>query len=449
MELPVQEMSEAGPPSTADRRHYELRPVLVDARTAHHSRLVEYKQDGTAICRFVEFESLGLPAEIEVSPRHQYPAIRATFDDLNKALSRLSNSPVLPNDETLRSLYEAEEERYEALVMEAHAQGRWEPDYGTYVFDHRQGDLYLIAPARWHRLALVTSNAMISTDAKASLSWQAVRDRLDRAVVGFAGLSVGSNIFEGWMREGRPLQAKVADLDWLELANLNRCERASLRHIAGSRAQRFDLRNPYEVARTPKTSYLAYEHHLVDPYLDLFVYGDGVTRSNIERFLLGDGGEEPKLDILVEETDSLDVKVMLRERCRAHGIDVIMLSDFGHRAHVLWNFFAATPDSPISYTGKDDELHAAIAAVRGGQRSSFTEVVDHLCGPDSPDERMREWLDGRGEQPTSSAPQAGATAMTAGGVGGKELCLHVLGHNEGRTERRIIYDLQRRQAICD
>lgn len=435
--------------AVADLREYSLRPVVVDAALAHAQGLVEYEDDGTAICRFAQLgEGEGdAPGEVRVAPARQFPAIRATFDDLNKTLSRLSNSPLIDGS-SLRSIYERESQRYDELALEAHAAGRWEPDYGTYVFDHSRGALYLIAPKRWHRLALVTSNAMLLTDPDASLAWREVRARLEGAVVGFAGLSVGSNILEGWLREGRPDHVKLADPDWLELPNFNRCERASLRHVVASRAARFDPRSPYETPRVLKAEYAAYEHHLVDPYATFHVYSEGVTRKNIDRFLLGDGGDEPRIEVLVEETDNLDLKLLLRERCRAHGIDVIMMSDFGHRMHVLWNFFAREPESSLGYLGDDDALRESLAKIRAGDRRQLYEFVRNLCGEDFGGPAFFNWLEGRGEQPTSSLPQAGATAMSAGAIGGKEIALHVLGHNERRAARRVIYDLLGRRTIA-
>jgi hypothetical protein len=422
-------------------------PILFDARTAHAEGLISYDEAGV-----VQLRVASGAAPLTIPLERQFPSIRATFDDLNKTLSRLSNSPRLDSGESLRESYEREVAHYEDLAATAYADGRWEPDYGTYVFDPLRQDLYLVAPEAWHRLALVTSNAMLLTDPEANWSWRKVRERLEHSVVGFAGISVGSNLLEGWLREGRPRRVKLADPDWLELPNFNRCERASLRHLAGSRAARFEPRNPYEVPRVPKVDYTAYEQRLVDPYLRVDCYPEGITRGNVDRFLLGDG-DEPRIDVLVEETDNLDIKMLLRERCRAHGIDVIMLSDFGHRVHVLWNFFSREfsrePSVPMGFTGTDEQLLEALAAVRSGDRNKLYDFIRCLCGDGFAGPEFFSWLEGHGEQPTSSLPQAGATAMAAGGIGGKEIALHVLGHNHNRRHRRVIYDLLGRQVIDD
>jgi hypothetical protein len=382
---------------------------------------------------------------MRIAPERQYPAVRATFDDLNKALSRLANSPLVDGERTLRQLYETEAERYDTLAGEAYAEGRWEPDYGTYVLDQHRGDLYLVAPERWHRLALVTSNAMLLTDPERRLSWMEVRRRLEGAVVGFAGASVGGNVCEGWLREARPRHVKIADPDWIELTNLNRGERMSLRHVVASRAARFEPRNPYDVPRVPKAEYLAYEQHLVDPYTTFHVYKEGVSRANIARFLEGDGKDEPRLDVLVEETDNFELKLLLREACRERGIDVVMLSDLGHRVEVAWNYFHADPASPIAMSGTDEALRDALAGAKAGDRAKVMAFGTGLCGDDVLTGAVKAWMDGEGEQPTGSNPQSGGTAMASGGIGGKEIALHILGHHGGAA-RRVVYDLEARRG---
>jgi hypothetical protein len=457
--VPISEPSAC--PGQPDYSRYDLKPILVEARVAHAERLVEYEDDGTAVCRHPDLARHGRGPELCIPPSRQYPAIRATFDDLNKALSRLSNSPLLDDRgfarhggrspqthvegaRTLRQVYEEEAASYDELAAAAYAEGRWEPDYGTYVIDHVRGDLYLVAPERWHRLALVTSNAMLLTDPQVLLSWQEVRHRLENAVIGFAGVSVGGNILEGWVREARPRRLKIADPDWVESTNFNRGERMSLRHVVASRAARFDAKNPYETPRVSKAEYLAYEQHLVDPHATFYVYKEGLTRTNLDRFLRG-GGEEPPIEILVEEMDSLDLKLLVREECRKHGIDVLMLSDFGHRVHMLWNFFRADPHTTIGYSATDEALHETALLAKAGDRKKLFDFITGLCGEGFAGTELQAWIDGTGEQPTSSAPQSGATAMASGAVGGKELALHVLGHHAGAA-RRAVYDLSSRRA---
>ena len=422
-----------------DLQEYPLRPILIDAARAHSDGSISYEAAGTVRLRSSDLARYGKPTEVQIPPERQYPLVRATLDDLNKALSSVANSPRVGEAQTLRELYDVESARYEELVATCHAAGGFEPDYGTYVYDHHRGDLYLVAPEFWHRLALVTSNSKLLTDPAASWTWNQIRQRLESAVVGVIGVSVGGNVLEGWLREARPKSVKVADLDWVELTNLNRAERLSIRHVAAPRAARHDVRNPYDVQRIAKVDCIAYEQHLVDPYLRIFVYREGITRTNIDRFLKGDA-TEPPLDVVVEELDDLKLKVAIRESARRHRVDVEMLSDFGHSVHVLWNMFRDHADAPMGAGGTDEELLESVAAVDRGGRGHLRRVIERLCGKEFCRDQFLAFLDGRGEQPTASLPQSGATAMASGGIGGKEIALRLLGHRSGVTTG-VAYDL--------
>ena len=427
-----------------DRRAHSLRPLRLDAAEAHASGWVRYESDTTAVVECERLTTATGRSSMRFSAERQYPAVRATLDDLNKSLSSLANSPRADGGKTLRELYDEEVERYEGLVSDAQASGRVEPDYGTYVIDHARGDLYLVAPERWHKLALVTSNSKLLTDPEGTLTWAEIRRKLEGAVVGFVGLSVGGNLLEGWLREARPRRVKVADPDWVELTNFNRGERMSLRHAVAPRSARFDPANPYDVPRVSKAEYIAYEQQLVDPYLDVDVYTEGVNRENLERFFAGGDGEPP-IDILVEEMDNLDLKILVRQVAREHGVDVVMLSDFGHQAHLWWNPFSERANAPMGYGADDAALMAALAAAKTGDRAKVFEFVAALCGTDFAGDQFGAWMRGEGEQPTGSLPQSGATAMASGAIGGKEIALRVLGHGVPDTGR-VVYDLLNRTA---
>jgi hypothetical protein len=426
-----------------DYRLHALRPLVLDAERAHREQLVRYVSDGTAWLRHPHHVQLGLPAVLAVSPDHQFSAIRATFEDLQRPLLGAPRSPLVDGTHSLRDLYEREVRSYGALAAAAYSAGAFEPDYGSYVYDHLAGNLYLIAPERWHRIALVASNSKLMTDPEGLLSWVDLRKRLEGAVLGFAGASVGGNLLEGWLREARPKCVKLADPDRVELTNFNRAERVSLRHLVQSRSRRHDLRDSRQNPRVSKAEYLAYEQQLVDPYLDVHVYKEGLTPENMNQFLLGDGGAEPAIDILVEEMDNLVLKVEARKRAREHRIDVLMVSDFGNMAHVVWNPFKTHPEAPLAQSGQDDALLKALARIQAGDRAAAADFVTHLCGDEFRLGTFGSFVRGEGEQLISGIPQSGATAMASGAVGGKELAMRILGHAYPDANR-VVYDLAAR-----
>ena len=204
--------------------------------------------------------------------------------------------------------------------------------------------------------------------------------------------------------------------------------------LGGSRGERTNRMDPFEVVRRNKASLTANAHSMVDPYADCFVYEEGLSPDTLEQFLLGDGCDEPRLDVLVEEMDDLRLKVEVREACRRHGIDVLMLSDFGHQIQVQFQPFSLGSDLPLAAGASDELLHERLdAALTSGDRRKRLPFMEAMCGVGCAADEFEDWLLGRGEQPTGSLPQSGATALGAGAVAGKLLALHFLGHPVPRT----------------
>jgi hypothetical protein len=388
-----------------------------------------------------------LDAPRQIAPDRQYSCAFPTLMALDKALSSSSNSPRLRSGQSLREAFDLEYRRYLELLAQAHSSDDvWEPDYGTYVYDRRSGELYLVAPESWHRLALLTSNAKLLTDPGGVMSAEEIRDRLSDTVVGFIGASLGSNVIEGVVREMRPRIAKLADPDYLEATNLNRLQHGSLRYLAQARSHRTDHRNGFETRFVNKVELVAYENQLIDPYMNWYLYPEGATPENLDLFLLGDG-REPRLDYVVEEADDLRIKIEVRKRARQHGIPVFMASDLGHRSQAQLQDFNAHSSAPLGFRVADAELLARLErCLSTGDRSHLFELVGAMLGEDFAVDEYRSWVDQIGEQPTSSIPQSGAVAQLSGALGGKLIALHRLGH---RIPERVIVDTRRLTISVD
>lgn len=125
------------------------------------------------------------------------------------------------------------------------------------------------------------------------------QDRLGTLVVGVVGQSVGHAIAHTLALEGVCAELRLADFDRLELANLNRVP-----------AGLFDLGANKAVVTARRIAEL-------DPYLPVTVYPAGVTDEVIDEFMDG-------LGVVVEECDSLDIKLAVREAARRHRIPLLM-----------------------------------------------------------------------------------------------------------------------------
>ena len=74
-----------------------------------------------------------------------------------------------------------------------------------------------------------------------------------------------------------------------------------------------------------KTVVSAREVWELDPFAELHVWDSGVNKENLEDFILG----EPKIDIFIDEMDSLSLKAMARFICKKARIPVLMATDNG------------------------------------------------------------------------------------------------------------------------
>ena len=126
--------------------------------------------------------------------------------------------------------------------------------------------------------------------------------RLGTKRIGIVGLSVGGAAAVTCALEDIGGTFRLADFDALSLGNMNRLK-AGVADIG-----------------LPKMKIAARQMYEINPYLNIELFEEGVTESNLVTFF---GGEHP-LELLIEECDSLNVKVLVREKARRRRIPVIM-----------------------------------------------------------------------------------------------------------------------------
>ena len=175
----------------------------------------------------------------------------------------------------------------------------------------RRAVVKILGPRSFRRLRLDRNRNLITSEEQ---------DRLSHLVVGVVGLSAGHVIAHTLAMQGLCGEMRLADFDELELSNLNRVP-ASL----------FDL-------GVNKTVVAARRIAELDPYLAVRTAQDGVTADNLEHFLDG-------LDVVVEECDSLDLKVRIRQAAKAHRLPVLMATS--DRGLVDVERFDLEPDRPV------------------------------------------------------------------------------------------------------
>lgn len=186
----------------------------------------------------------------------------------------------------------------------------------------------------------------------------AEQDRASALRIGIVGLSVGHAIALTLALEGLAGELHLADFDSLELTNMNRIP-ATLMDL--------DLNKAVVASRRIAE---------IDPYVSTRIFDDGITPDNIDAFLDG-------LDLVVEECDSFDVKVLVRQKCREAGIPVIMETSDGGVLDV--ERFDLEPDRPILH-GLAGDLR--IEDLVGLDRAALTPLAVKVLEPAKVSARM-------------------------------------------------------------
>jgi molybdopterin/thiamine biosynthesis adenylyltransferase len=189
-------------------------------------------------------------------------------------------------------------------------------DEGVWVyFGWRNIAVRILTQKEYEELRLSRNKNLITSDEQRILS---------NSCVAIAGLNVGNPGAICITLEGISNNIKLADFDPLSVSNLNRF-RAGLPDLGTNKAY-ISARQMYEI----------------NPYAKIEVYNDGITPSNTEMFL-----NQPKIDVLIEETDNLRLKISIRERARELKIPVVMVTGNGEHVLVDIERYDLEPELPL------------------------------------------------------------------------------------------------------
>jgi hypothetical protein len=173
---------------------------------------------------------------------------------------------------------------------------------------------------------------------------------LKQKKIGIIGLSVGQSIALTLAMERTCGEIYLADFDEIELSNMNRIK---------VNIQDLGLNKAVVAARQIAE---------LDPFIKVTCFTDGITLDNIDEFFTGNG----KLDILVEECDGIDIKILARIKAKALGIPVVM--DTNDKGMLDVERFDLEPARPI-FHGKVAELEALSA-------DQLTQTLNNLTIPE-------------------------------------------------------------------
>lgn len=211
--------------------------------------------------------------------------------------------------------------------------------------------------------------------------------------LGVIGLSVGQSVALALTMERCYGELRIADFDNLDLSNLNR------------------IRTPLYNLGLPKAILVAREIAEIDPFLKVVPFLEGITEENITAFFQNGG----PLDILIEECDSLDIKLKARQVARKLQIPVVM--DTSDRGMLDIERFDLDPNLPL-FHGRIEENQIPEGPITNPELRIALSAK--IVGAETLSEKLKCSMQQIGKT-ISTWPQL-ATSVLLGGAAAAQVC---------------------------
>lgn len=212
---------------------------------------------------------------------------------------------------------------------------------------------------------------------------------LQKTVVAFFGLSVGSHAAITWMIESRADAVKIVDPDIVSPTNLNR------------------LRAGWGDVGEEKVNVVTNDLKKVNPFADIISH---ISKDEDSVRKLFD--QDPKINIVVDAIDDMKGKIFLRKLAKERKLPLISAADVGDNITLDIERYDENPQ-PEMFLGRINNM----------DKIDFSKLSDlerrrliiKLVGFEKNSEAMLDSLLGIGDT-LGTWPQLGATATIAGGV---------------------------------
>lgn len=288
-------------------------------------------------------------------------------------------------------------EEYEDLINK-HLAGRDINNYGVWVYyPWTRRLVHILDEEEFIRVRSNRNQYKITTGEQEILSTKRI---------GIIGLSVGQSIALTLSMERGFGELRLTDFDTLELSNLNRI-RAGVHDLG-----------------IPKVVVTAREIAEIDPFLKVICFFEGLREENMDAFFTENG----KLDLLVDECDSLDIKILARYKARELRIPVLM--DTSDRGMLDVERFDLEPQRPLLH-GTIDNIDPQ--NIKGLSTEEKIPIMLQMLGIENISLRAKASMI-EVEQTINTWPQL-ASSVALGGAVGTDVCRRILldqFHDSGR-----------------
>ncbi|HSX44185.1 MAG TPA: ThiF family adenylyltransferase [Candidatus Saccharimonadales bacterium] len=217
------------------------------------------------------------------------------------------------------------------------------------------------------------------------------QERLAAFNIACLGMSVGSSSALALALSGISDKIKLADGAVISGSNLNRIL-AGIQNIGQA-----------------KTLVIQQKLYEMNPYLDVFSLKSKVTKSNLNELF-----EKPwKINLVIDEIDDLEMKILVRVEARKRQIPVLMATELGDSVMLDVERFDLDSTIPL--------FHGLVPNIEDVLRKKdmtgreWMKYATAIIGPDNVPLNMQQSLLKIGTKVVTH-PQLGGTAMMTGGV---------------------------------
>ena len=144
----------------------------------------------------------------------------------------------------------------------------------------------------------------------------------------------------------------------------------------------------------------------LNPYAEVEIFSEGLTKEGLEKFVAGPA----KLDVLIDELDSLGIKYLIREAAKKYSIPVVMAADNGDNAVVDVERYDLDPNLEF-FQGRLGKT--SYEELTGLDKFGIGRTITKHIGPENITPRMQESLLEMGKT-VVSWPQLGGAAWING-----------------------------------
>ncbi len=257
--------------------------------------------------------------------------------------------------------------------------------YGVWVYYPWSGQL----------VHMPEKNALrqLRTSRNRNLVNAAEQTALYSATILVVGLSVGSSAVEMLVSQGIGGRFVLADMDIIEPSNLNR------------------IKLPYAEVGVHKVDAMAKKISETDPYIEQIHYKDGLTEKNLARIM-----NEHRPDVIIDEMDSLSMKITLRKAAKENGVAVLMATDDGDNAILDIERYDQNPDQELFDGRIPSEILEKILSGAFSRPEIGRVIGEYFVGFEHVPLRMLESLAEVGKTLPSWPQLAGAATLSGVGL---------------------------------